>query len=49
MLVGAAIVLPVVLGYTFFVYRVFRGKLQAGHGYEYERRNSKVRKIRHTS
>ena len=35
MLVGAAIVLPVVLGYTFFVYRVFRGKMQAGHGYEH--------------
>lgn len=35
MLVGAAIVLPVVLGYTFFVYRVFRGKLRAGHGYEH--------------
>ena len=35
MLVGAAVVLPVVLGYTFYVYRVFRGKLQAGHGYEH--------------
>lgn len=32
-LVGALITLPFVLGYTFFVYRVFRGKVTTGTGY----------------
>ncbi len=27
-LVGAAVVLPAILGYTIYVYRVFRGKAQ---------------------
>lgn len=35
MLIGALIMLPVVLGYTAYVYWIFRGKTQveAGHGY----------------
>jgi len=32
-LVGTLIILPIVLGYTVYVYRVFRGKVRAGHGY----------------
>lgn len=32
-LVGAAVMLPAVLGYTVYSYRVFRGKLVAGEGY----------------
>jgi len=32
-LVGTAITLPLVLGYTFYVYRVFRGKVRIGQGY----------------
>ena len=32
-LVGAAICLPAVLGYTAYVYRVFRGKVGSSHGY----------------
>lgn len=32
-LVGAVIMLPVILGYTAFVYWTFRGKLKAGEGY----------------
>ena len=32
-LVGAAIMIPVVLFYTAFSYRVFRGKVRAGEGY----------------
>jgi cytochrome d ubiquinol oxidase subunit II len=32
-LVGAAIMLPVVLLYTAYSYRVFRGKVRAGEGY----------------
>lgn len=32
-LVGIAVLLPAVLGYTVFSYRVFRGKLVAGEGY----------------
>jgi len=28
MLVGTAIVLPVLLGYTFYAYRIFRGKVR---------------------
>ncbi len=32
-LVGVAIMLPVVLGYTAFVYYTFRGKVRAGEGY----------------
>jgi len=32
-LVGAAILLPFILGYTVFIYHTFRGKLQEGQGY----------------
>ena len=32
-LVGLVILLPVILGYTAWSYRVFRGKVQAGAGY----------------
>lgn len=33
MLVGVGILLPVILGYTFWVYWLFRGKVTAGAGY----------------
>lgn len=33
MLVGAALIMPVILGYTFWSYYVFRGKVQHGEGY----------------
>jgi cytochrome d ubiquinol oxidase subunit II len=33
MLVGTAIVLPVLLGYTFYAYRIFRGKVRGGSPY----------------
>jgi cytochrome bd ubiquinol oxidase subunit II len=33
MLVGVVIMLPVILGYTGFVYWIFRGKAKAEHGY----------------
>ena len=33
MLVGALLILPVILGYTFWSYYVFRGKVQHGEGY----------------
>ena len=33
MLVGVAILIPLILGYTAWAYYVFRGKVQAGHGY----------------
>ncbi len=33
LLVGAAIMLPVILGYTVFVYWTFRGKIKPGEGY----------------
>ena len=33
MLVGTAIMLPVILGYTVFVYWTFRGKIRPGEGY----------------
>lgn len=33
MLVGAAVLIPLVLGYTVFVYRTFRGKVREGEGY----------------
>jgi len=33
MLVGALILLPVILGYTAYVYWLFRGKVRAGEGY----------------
>ncbi len=33
MLVGAAVMLPVILGYTVFVYWTFRGKIKPGEGY----------------
>jgi cytochrome d ubiquinol oxidase subunit II len=32
-LIGAAILLPMILGYTVFVFWLFRGKLQPGEGY----------------
>ena len=32
-LVGALIMIPAVLGYTFYSYRVFRGKVSADAGY----------------
>jgi cytochrome bd-type quinol oxidase subunit 2 len=34
MLVGALIVLPFILGYTIYVYRVFGGKAKSGDLYE---------------
>ena len=37
MLVGTAIVLPFIIGYTFYAYRVFRGKVTGGDPY-YETR-----------
>lgn len=33
LLVGAAILLPVILGYTAYGYWIFRGKVRAGEGY----------------
>jgi cytochrome d ubiquinol oxidase subunit II len=33
MLVGVAVLLPLVIGYTVFVYWTFRGKVRAGEGY----------------
>jgi cytochrome bd ubiquinol oxidase subunit II len=33
MLIGVLILLPVILGYTVFVYYTFRGKVRAGEGY----------------
>jgi cytochrome d ubiquinol oxidase subunit II len=33
MLVGVAVMLPVILGYTAYVYWIFRGKAEAHHGY----------------
>ena len=33
MLIGTAVLLPVVLGYTVFVYYTFRGKVRVGEGY----------------
>ena len=33
MLVGAVVLLPVILGYTAYVYWLFRGKVRAGEGY----------------
>jgi cytochrome d ubiquinol oxidase subunit II len=33
MLVGTAVMLPVILGYTVFVYYTFRGKMRHGEGY----------------
>ena len=32
-LIGAAILMPMILGYTVFVFWLFRGKLQPGEGY----------------
>jgi cytochrome bd ubiquinol oxidase subunit II len=32
-LIGAAVVLPVIVLYTAFLYRVFWGKVDANHGY----------------
>lgn len=33
MLVGSLVIIPVILGYTFWSYYVFRGKVKAGEGY----------------
>ena len=33
MLVGTLLLLPIILGYTVFVYWTFRGKVRAGEGY----------------
>jgi cytochrome d ubiquinol oxidase subunit II len=33
MLVGTGIVLPFLLGYTFYAYRIFRGKVKGGSPY----------------
>ncbi|HEY2024414.1 cytochrome d ubiquinol oxidase subunit II [Paraburkholderia sp.] len=33
LLVGAAITVPMILGYTFYAYSVFKGKMRAGEGY----------------
>jgi len=33
MLVGTLLMLPVILGYTVFVYWTFRGKVRHGEGY----------------
>jgi cytochrome d ubiquinol oxidase subunit II len=33
MLVGVAILIPLILGYTAWAYWVFRGKVRAGGGY----------------
>ena len=35
MLAGVALLLPMILGYTFFVYWTFRGKLREGEGYHF--------------
>jgi cytochrome d ubiquinol oxidase subunit II len=32
-LAGTAVLLPIILGYTVFVYYTFRGKIKAGEGY----------------
>ena len=33
LLVGTAVLLPMILGYTIYSYRVFRGKVRPGEGY----------------
>ncbi len=33
LLVGAAVLIPVILGYTAYSYWLFRGKVKAGQGY----------------
>ena len=33
MLFGVAVLIPLILAYTAWAYYVFRGKVQAGHGY----------------
>ena len=33
LLVGTAVLLPIILGYTIYAYSVFRGKVRAGEGY----------------
>jgi cytochrome d ubiquinol oxidase subunit II len=33
LLIGTAVLIPVVLGYTVFVYHTFRGKIREGEGY----------------
>ena len=35
LLVGTAVLIPFILGYTFFVYHTFRGKVRAGEGYHH--------------
>jgi cytochrome bd ubiquinol oxidase subunit II len=32
-LAGTAVLLPLILSYTGYVYWLFRGKVRAGHGY----------------
>jgi len=34
-LVGALLIIPIILGYTFWAYYVFRGKVKAGMGYDH--------------
>ena len=33
LLVGAAVLIPIILAYTAYVYWLFRGKMRAGAGY----------------
>jgi cytochrome d ubiquinol oxidase subunit II len=33
LLIGTLLLLPIILGYTIFVYWTFRGKVRAGEGY----------------
>jgi cytochrome d ubiquinol oxidase subunit II len=33
LLVGAAVLIPIILAYTAYVYWLFRGKVKAGEGY----------------
>jgi cytochrome d ubiquinol oxidase subunit II len=35
LLIGTAVLIPVVLGYTVFVYHTFRGKIREGEGYHH--------------
>jgi cytochrome bd ubiquinol oxidase subunit II len=35
LLVGTAVLIPFILGYTVFVYHTFRGKVRAGEGYHH--------------
>jgi cytochrome d ubiquinol oxidase subunit II len=33
LLIGAAVIVPFILGYTVFVYHTFRGQIRPGEGY----------------